>query len=119
MAKNYDNEADEEMLVDIYLDDGTTVTCSIITIFEYKDKDYIALLPLDENSEVLDGEPWFYGYEEDMDDLDKEPVIIPITDEDELDAVADTFDEMLDKAEFDEIVELDAEEWDVEASDEN
>ena len=54
-----------------------------------------------------------------MDDLDKEPVIIPITDEDELDAVADTFDEMLDKAEFDEIVELDAEEWDDEASDEN
>ena len=46
------NIADEEMYVEIELDEGT-VKCSIVTIFEVEDKDYIALLPLDENGENI------------------------------------------------------------------
>ena len=45
---NFDKELDEEMTVSLDLDDGTTVVCSIVTIFEMNDKDYIALMPLDE-----------------------------------------------------------------------
>lgn len=102
MAENY---AEEEMTVDLELDDGTKVTCAVITILTVANKDYIALLPLDENGENEDGEVWFYGYKEDESDPNVEPELIYIEDDDEYEAVADAFDEFLDNAEFDEIVE--------------
>ena len=70
-------------------------------------KDYIVLLPLDENGENEDGEVWFYGYSENPDDPNEEPELTYIEDDDEYEAVADAFDEYLDKCEFDEIVDDD------------
>lgn len=102
MAENF---AEEEMTVDLELEDGSKVTCAVITILTVSDKDYIALLPLDENGENEDGEVWFYGYKEDESDPNVEPELIYIDDDDEYEAVADAFDEFLDNAEFDEIVE--------------
>lgn len=102
MAENY---AEEEMTVDLELEDGSKVTCAVITILTVSDKDYIALLPLDEDGENEDGEVWFYGYKEDESDPNVEPELIYIEDDDEYEAVADAFDEFLDNAEFDEIVE--------------
>lgn len=102
MAENF---AEEEMTVDLELEDGSKVTCAVITILTVSDKDYIALLPLDENGENDDGEVWFYGYKEDESDPNVEPELIYIEDDDEYEAVADAFDEFLDNAEFDEIVE--------------
>ena len=103
MAKK--DNLDEEMTVDLTLDDGEVVTCAIITILEVDGKDYIVLLPLDENGENEDGEVWFYGYSENPDDPNEEPEIIYIEDDDEYEAVADAFDEYLDKCEFDEILD--------------
>ena len=57
MGKHSSDNAEEEMYVDIELDEGT-VKCSIVTIFSVEDKEYIALLPLDENGENNDGEVW-------------------------------------------------------------
>ena len=102
MAENF---AEEEMTVDLELEDGSKVTCAVITILTVSGKDYIALLPLDENGENEDGEVWFYGYKEDESDPNVEPELIYIDDDDEYEAVADAFDEFLDNAEFDEIVE--------------
>ncbi len=102
MAENF---AEEEMTVDLELEDGSKVTCAVITILTVSDKDYIALLPLDEDGENEDGEVWFYGYKEDESDPNVEPELIYIEDDDEYEAVADAFDEFLDNAEFDEIVE--------------
>lgn len=102
MAENY---AEEEMTVDLELEDGSKVTCAVITILTVSGKDYIALLPLDENGENEDGEVWFYGYKEDESDPNVEPELIYIDDDDEYEAVADAFDEFLDNAEFDELVE--------------
>lgn len=102
MAENF---AEEEMTVNLELEDGSKVTCAVITILTVSDKDYIALLPLDENGENEDGEVWFYGYKEDESDPNVEPELIYIDDDDEYEAVADAFDEFLDNAEFDEIVE--------------
>ena len=96
---------DEEMTVDIELEDGTNVTCAIITILTVDKKDYIVLLPLDENGNNDDGEVWFYRYFEDESKPEEEPSIEYIDDDDEYDAVADAFDEYLDNVEFDEIVE--------------
>lgn len=112
--KNYGKEAPsytdsetegEEMTVELDLDDGSHVVCAIVTILECREKDYIALLPLDENGENQEGEVWFYRYFEDENDVNAEPVLEYIDDDEEYEMVADAFDEYLDNAEFDEFVE--------------
>ncbi len=99
--KGYD---DENMTVDIELDDGETVTCSIVTILTMEERDYIVLLPLDENGENEDGEVWIYRYSENEEDPNEEPVIEYIDDEEEYEKISDVFDEYLDSVEFDEII---------------
>lgn len=103
MAKN--NMADEEMTVTLELDDGSSVVCSIVTILEVQGRDYIVLLPLDDNGENEDGEVWFYRYSENAEDSNEEPVLDYIEDDDEYEMVAEAFDEFLDTVEFDEIMD--------------
>ncbi|MDE6604334.1 MAG: DUF1292 domain-containing protein [Lachnospiraceae bacterium] len=95
----------EEMTVDLELDDGSQVTCAVVTILTVSGRDYIALLPLDETGENADGEVWFYRYSENPKDPNEEPELGYIEDDEEYEAVADAFDEFLDAAEFDELVE--------------
>lgn len=95
----------EEMTVDLELEDGTKVTCAVVTILTVDGKDYIALLPLTENGENTDGEVWFYRYSENAKDPNEEPELGYIEDDEEYEAVADAFDEFLDNAEFDELVQ--------------
>ena len=102
MAEN--NYAEEEMTVDIELEDGKKVNCAVITILTVNKKDYIVLLPLDENGENQDGEVWFYGYKEDETDPNAEPELLYIEDDEEYEAVSDAFDEFLDNQEFDELL---------------
>ncbi len=96
---------DEEMTVELTLDDGTVVNCAVVTILTVDDRDYIALLPLDENGENEDGEVWFYRYSENPDDPNEEPVLDYIESDEEAQNVEDAFDEYLDNCEFDELVE--------------
>ena len=56
---NTNNEDAEEMTVELELEDGAKVVCAIITSLTVQEKDYIVLLPLDENGENTDGEVWF------------------------------------------------------------
>lgn len=95
----------EEMTVDLELDDGTKVTCAVVTILTVAGKDYIALLPLTDNGDNTDGEVWFYRYSENPQDPNEEPELGYIDDDEEYEAVADAFDEFLDNAEFDELVD--------------
>ena len=104
MGKNESYE-DEEMTVELELEDGTVVNCAVITILTVEAKDYIVLLPLDEDGENEDGEVWFYGYAENPDDPNEEPVLEYIEDDDVYEKVADAFDEYLDSCEFDEIID--------------
>ena len=96
---------DEDMSVDIILEDGTTVNCNIITILTVKDQDYIVLLPAGEDSDSEDGEVWFYRYEEDENDVNAEPVLTYIDDDEEYEAVEEAFDEFLDSDLFDDMEE--------------
>lgn len=110
MSKNEKNNTQEElekeeMTVDLELDDGSQVTCAVVTILTVSDRDYIALLPLDENGENTEGEVWFYRYSENPKDPNEEPELGYIEDDEEYEAVADAFDEFLDAAEFDELVD--------------
>ena len=100
MGKNKDYD-DEEMTVELELDDGTNVNCAVITILTVEEKDYIVLLPLNEDGENEDGEVWFYGYRENPDDPNEEPELLYIDDDAEYEKVTDAFDEYLDSCEFD------------------
>lgn len=95
----------EEMTVDLDLDDGSHVTCAVITILTVSNQDYIVLLPLNENGQNESGEVWFYRYFEDEDNPNDEPVLEYIEDDDEYEAVGEAFDEYLDSSEFDELME--------------
>ena len=97
-----DEEVDEEMLVTLELDDGTSVDCAVVTIFEMNERDYIALLPLDDNGASQNGEVWIYRYRENPDDPNEEPELEYIDDDEEYDAAIDVFDELLDSEEYDE-----------------
>lgn len=108
MAKKNDYD-DEKMTVDLELDDGTNVTCAVITILTVDKKDYIVLLPLNEDGENEDGEVWFYGYSENPNDPNEEPDLSYIEDDEEFEKVSDAFDEYLDNCEFDELVDTDEE----------
>ena len=96
---------DEEMTVDLELDNGEKVTCAIITILTVDKRDYIALLPMDQDGNNEDGNVWFYRYSEDENDPNVEPSIEYIDDDEEYENVADAFDEYLDNVEFDELVD--------------
>ncbi len=91
---------DGNITVTLTLDNDETVECAILTIFPVDGRDYIALLPLDEDGENDDGEVYIYRY----DNSSGTAVLENIEDDDEYEAVADAFDEMLDAAEYDEIV---------------
>ncbi len=96
---------DEEMTVTLDLEDGTSVTCAIVTILTVQNQDYIVLLPLEEDGENHDGNVWFYRYCEDENDPNAEPELTYIEDDEEYEIVADAFDEYLDNVEFDELID--------------
>lgn len=96
---------DEEMTVELTMEDGSIVNCAIVTILTVDKRDYIALLPLNENDENEDGEVWFYRYSENPDDPNEEPVLDYIDSDEEAQNVEDAFDEYLDNCEFDELLE--------------
>ena len=59
---------DDDVMVTLSLDDGTEQRCEILTIFEVEKlgRDYIVLLPVDDNDQPCsDGEVYIYRYEED------------------------------------------------------
>lgn len=103
MKEAPDESEAEEMTVTVSLDDGDVV-CAVVTIFEVEGRDYIALLPLDENGENTDGEVWLYRYSENPDDPNEEPELGYIDDDDEFEKVEEAFDEYLDSVEFDEML---------------
>lgn len=95
-----EEEADD-IRVTLDLDGGETVECRILTIFDVGEQDYIVLLPLDENgNDNAEGEVFIYRYAEDE---EGNPSLSNIDNDEEYEAVADRFDELLDEAMFDEM----------------
>ena len=85
------NADDEVVTVTLTLDNDEVVECAILTIYEVNDREYIALLPLDEDGENDSGDVYLYRYEE----TDGEPALDNIDDDDEY--------EWLDTQEFEEL----------------
>ena len=96
-TNNTNNEEEifdpQEMFVTLDLDDGSQLECQILTIFDVDNQNYIALVPVDNDEEVI-----FYRY---FEDEEGNPSLENIDSDDEFDAVSDRFDELLDEEEFD------------------
>lgn len=50
---------DQEAVITLEFDDGVELECEIMGVFEYGEKEYIALIPLDDSDDV-----YIYGYKE-------------------------------------------------------
>lgn len=92
----------DQPTVTLTLDDDSEVTCAILTIFPAGGKEYIALLPLDENGENEDGEVYLYSY---LENENGQPSLENIETDEEYEIAADAFDELMDAQEFDEMDE--------------
>lgn len=88
---------DEAVTVTLTLDNDEVVECAVLTIYEADEREYIALLPLNEDGENEDGDVFIYRYRE----VDGEPTLENIEDDDEYEVAADAFDEWLDEQDFD------------------
>ena len=93
---------DEYMTVELTLDNDEVVKCAILTLFEAADKEYIALLPLDEEGNTEEGDVYLYRY---VETAEGDPELENIIDDEEYEIAADAFDEWMDTQEFEELDE--------------
>ena len=99
---NCDCGCNEEVTVTLILDNDEVIECAVLTIYSVDNKEYIALLPLDEDGDNEEGDVFIYRY---VETEDGEPTLENIEDDDEYEAAADAFDEWLDEQEFEDLVE--------------
>lgn len=101
MGQPKDSEFKDRDTMTLELDDGDILECIVVAIFPVNDRQYIALLPMNDEGQVEDdAEIFLYRFEEPEDgEVDLEV----IEDDDEFELVSDYFDEMLDEQEFDDL----------------
>ena len=97
----------QDLTVTLTLDNDEELECAVLTIFKAGERDYIALLPIDEDGNNDDGEVFLYRFTDNGDGVD--PTLDNIQDDDEYEIVADKFDEWLDTVEYEEYEDLDEE----------
>ncbi len=85
----------EHHTITLTLDDDTQVECAILTIYPVEDKEYIALLPLDENGQNHDGEVYLYAFSRTE---AGDPMLANIEDDEEYSKAAEAFEIVLDNA---------------------
>ena len=89
----------DEITVTLTLDNDEEIECAVLTVYEAGGRQYIALLPLDENGESEEGDVYLYRY---IDTDPENPDLENILDDEEYEIAADAFDEWLDEQEFGE-----------------
>ena len=93
------NHEDMEVMY-LTLDDDTELECEVLGIFEVEDKEYIALLPLEEEEVLL------YEYVE-LEDEDFD--LLPIEDEKEFELISEAFTALYSDDEYEDL-EIDEDE---------
>ena len=94
------NCGEENLTVTLTLDNDEVLECAVLTIFSAGDRQYIALLPLEDAEDTEEGDVFIYRFEEDE---NGEPTLDNIEDDDEYELAADAFDEWMDTQEFEEL----------------
>ncbi len=92
---------EEDVIINLELEDGTEMECVVLTRFPLLGRQYVILLPTDQADDD-EAEAFPYRYSEDE---NGDVILENIQDDDEYDAVADRYDEILDEMEYDELVD--------------
>jgi len=95
----------ESLTVTLTLENNEELECAVLNIFEADEKQYIALLPLDENGDNTDGQIYLYRFIDNGEE--EEPGLENIEEDEEFDRVSAIFNEWLDTQDFGDI-DLDA-----------
>lgn len=95
----------ESLTVTLTLENNEELECAVLNIFEADEKEYIALLPLDENGDNTDGQIYLYRFIDNGEE--EEPGLENIEEDEEFDRVSAIFNEWLDTQDFSDI-DLDA-----------
>ena len=95
----------ESLTVTLTLENNEELECAVLNIFEANEKEYIALLPLDENGDNTDGQIYLYRFIDNGEE--EEPGLENIEEDEEFDRVSAVFNEWLDTQDFGDI-DLDA-----------
>jgi hypothetical protein len=88
---NSKHQPDDSEFITLEFDDGMSIECEIMGVFDFEGKEYIALIPDDGSDDV-----YIYGYKEVSDD---EFELIDITDDDEFERVIEEFEQLTDDIE--------------------
>lgn len=86
---------EEHRTITLTMDDNTEVECAILTIFPVEDKEYIALLPLDENGQNQTGEVYLYVFSRTE---SGDPMLANIESDEEYEKAALAFDTIVQNA---------------------
>lgn len=101
MGQPKDSEFKDRDTMTLDLDYGGKLECIVLNVFPVNNREYIALLPMNDEGHVEeDAQIFLYRFEELGDD---EVNLETIEDDDEFELVSDYFDEMLDEQEFNEL----------------
>ena len=101
MGQPKDSEFKDRDTMTLDLDDGGKLECIVLNVFPVNNREYIALLPMNDEGHVEeDAQIFLYRFEELGDD---EVNLEMIEDDDEFELVSDYFDEMLDEQELNEL----------------
>lgn len=92
-GEEHDHEH-EEMVIDIEMEDGSKIECDVLGNFEVEDKEYMVLLPRDEEAVLL------FKYEEDEENEEFE--LNPIEDEEEFKTASEAYYQLFSEEEIDE-----------------
>lgn len=91
----------ESITVTLTLENDEELECAVLTIFETDGREYIALLPLDENGDNDDGQVYLYRFIDNGED--EEPGLENIEEDDEFDRVSEAFTQWMEEQDFEDI----------------
>lgn len=86
---------EQHSTITLTMEDDTEVECAILTVFPVNEKEYIALLPLDENGQNENGEVYLYAFTRTE---NGDPMLANIEDDEEYQKAAIAFDTVLQNA---------------------
>ena len=91
----------ESLTVTLTLENDEELECAVLTIFESDGRQYIALLPLDENGDSDDGQVYLYRFIDNGED--EEPGLENIIEDEEFERVSEAFNDWMEEQDFGDI----------------
>ena len=91
----------ESLTVTLTLDNDEELECAVLGIFEADSRDYIALLPLDENGDDEDSQVYLYRYIDNGEE--EEPGLENILDDAEFELASNAFNDWMEEQDFGDI----------------